>query len=249
MGKRDREGARSAEQISAVKMKSKRPCKHGGSAPAPDLALGASGDTWQTVEAGEDFHTGLDEDGFMGLEVLEAPKLFSSSKQPAPAAATAAAVAEPAKACQSAANAPAKVADAAVPAADDGKQKQQKRRKSDAAAAATLSAADAPAQAAAAAMPDDSEAAAAAAPAPSKSAAASGSGIDDEVAAALRAETAAKEKRRQEVCPALLQGWSAATRNSACMLTRMRQHARLMPIFRDATADSAARPCTEGVHT
>ena len=35
---------------------------------------------WQTVTAGEDFHTGLDEDGFMGLEVLDAPTIFSTAK-------------------------------------------------------------------------------------------------------------------------------------------------------------------------
>ncbi len=37
---------------------------------------------WRQVETGEDFMTGLDEDGFMGLEELDSPMIFSLGAQP-----------------------------------------------------------------------------------------------------------------------------------------------------------------------
>lgn len=204
MGKRAREGADSAEPSPAVKKKPKKPRKHAGDPAAADAVAGASGEAWQPVEAGEDFHTGLDEDGFMGLEVQEAPKLFSPSTAAAAAANDAAAAAAHAKAGKNAGKAAkaAKVAEAAVTAPDSAKQKQKKRRKADAADAAGSP--DAPAQPAAAAAPDAGESPAAPAAAPgaaTPAAAAAGGGIDDEVAAALRAKAAEKEKRRQEVLP------------------------------------------------
>ncbi len=215
MGKRARDSVGSAAPSSVVKPKSKKHRRQSivGSAEAAE---------WQPVHADEEFHTGLDEDGFMGLEVLEAPKMFGSSKQPAAGAWPAAtddvadgAAAEPTatpgkKACKK-----AKLAEQAAGASSDGKLKKQKEKKQNKGAkqqpvdapAATpqpeLPTSRAAAAGAAAEPPGEAPPAAAAAGpafaagarAARNAAAADGDGgIEDEVAAALRARAAQKKE-------------------------------------------------------
>ena len=81
MKKRERTSDVGAEPKATSKVKrSKKPRQEEGTT---EDAQGG----WQTVTAGEDFHTGLDEDGFMGLEVLDAPTIFSTAKAAGSAAA------------------------------------------------------------------------------------------------------------------------------------------------------------------
>jgi hypothetical protein len=223
MGKRDREASNAGDAGHAAKRKSSKVQKQAAGAAPKEAAAGAAADAWRPVEAGEDFHTGLDEDGFMGLEVMDAPKIFSTSK-PAPASADvggsnggATPAAAPGKAGRKAAQAAKEAASAASAPGSDGKQKGKKKRKSSAGAAGAAAIdSTAAVQPASGASPDAAALTAATAAASGVEAAsgpagtAGGGGVDDEVAAALRARLAEKEKRRQQVRPH--QPWDSVVR-------------------------------------
>lgn len=114
MGKRDR----TTDEGTGPKVKTKKKRKDQ-----------SDGQPWRPVEMEDDFLTGLDEDGFMGLEELDAPVIFSLSKlqnaKPATGDAASAATAPAATSADRAVTTAVAVDGSDPP----GKQKAQKKGK------------------------------------------------------------------------------------------------------------------------